>query len=158
MAFLFAPLFRDLSVDDSIQSSSHFLTRLLLTTETFQMEEKRGVKLPHAAWASHLPHHGEDHLPRHHVEEHGRVDCSRGNSFLLGFHSPHHSPHTHSRMRCSGLSPTCRLGQPHVDDVNTTCPCQEVVPKARDRDWSEIQRCWRLVRFFWSCSPRSLPS
>ena len=43
-----------------------------------------------------------------------------------------------------------RLGQPSFappDDINEACLCPKVVQKARDCEWSKVQRCWRLVRF-----------
>ena len=82
------------SLDDSIHRFPHFFTRVPLTKGWFQMEDEVGLELPNLVWDSHLLHHGENHLPHDHVEEFGRIDCRRGNSFLFSFHCQQHSPYT----------------------------------------------------------------
>ena len=76
------------SLDDSMHRFPQYTTRLPLTKESFQVQYEAGLQLPHSIHTSHLHHHEQDHLPHDHVEELGRVDCPRGNSFLFTFHLP----------------------------------------------------------------------
>ena len=71
---------------------------------------------------------------------------------------PHHhaiansTVHTHSwDAKFAGMPLATDLGN-HVfapaDDTNEACSCAKVVFKARDCDWSEVQRCWHLFASF----------
>ena len=137
------------SLDDSIHRFPQFSTRLPCTTETFQMEDKVCLELPNSVWDSNLHHHGEDNLSHDHVEAFGRVNCLRGNSFLFSFHCQQHNPHTVLHAMFWDAS-RHRLGQPGFapsDNINEACACLQVVQEARDCDWSNVQWCWRLIRF-----------
>ena len=133
------------------------------------MECEAGLKLPHSAQDSHLRHYGEDHLPHDHVEELGRIDCRRGNSFLVTFWPTAQSKHTLEAIFWDASRH--RFGQPGFDLLMTSTkrvPAQRLFKRhvtviRRLIDLLRYQRnCSRTHRILQatvpaSCSPPSLP-